>query len=93
MQLLLAAQHDLRHTAIKQEQDGIAPIQMLTVQLEQVFAFGHTLNHFRQVGNAAAAALREEGFVAMAADDLVDPLVELTLRIAEEGSGNVYFHR
>lgn len=46
---------------------------VFTVQLEEVFAFWHTLDHVGQVCHTAALALRQKGFMpACRADEILD---------------------
>ena len=49
--------------AVKEEQDGVAPIHVGAVQLEKILALGHTFDHFRKIGHTAAVPLGQEGLV------------------------------
>lgn len=81
------------NTPVKEEEKGITPVHMGTVQLKEILSLVHSVDEIRQVGYTSACLLRQKNLMPARFQNIGNVGIERTLGFIKERCSNVYFQR
>ena len=81
------------NTPVKEEEKGITPVHMGTIQPEQILSLFHSVDEIRQVGYTSACLLRQKNLMPARFQNIGNVGIERTLGFIKERCSNVYFQR